>query len=67
MGNITTIINEDERCILEMYIIKGRKEVITNLEEAMPYVDPDIKDLCENLLKKLGKMSDEDFDNLDLP
>ncbi len=67
MGNIITIINEDERCILEMYIRKGRKEVIGNIEEAMPYVDSDIKETCEELLKKLQNMSDEDFDNLDLP
>ena len=63
---ISTFLSEDERLILQMYSKKKRKEVIYDLELALPLVDENIRIETESTLKKLKEMDDDTFNNLDI-
>jgi len=50
-----------------IYVKKERKEVIREIETAMPLVtEPELVDNCKSLVNKLKEMGDREFDNLDL-
>lgn len=67
MKPISEIFTDTEERILDIYVRKSRKEVIKDIETAMPLItDPELCDNCKSLLLKLQSMSDQDFDNLDL-
>lgn len=67
MKTISEIFTDTEERILDIYVRKDRKEVIKDIETAMPLItDPELNDNCKSLLLKLQAMSDGDFDNLDL-
>ena len=63
---ISTFLSEDERLILEIYGKKKRKEIIDELELALPFVEENIRPETESTLKKLKAMDDETFNNLDI-
>ncbi len=63
---ISTFLSEDERLILQMYSKKKRKEVIYDLELALPHVEENIRIETESTLKKLKEMDDDTFNNLDI-
>ncbi len=67
MKTISEIFTDTEERILDIYVRKDRKEVIRDIETAMPLItDPELSDNCKSLLLKLQAMSDGDFDDLDL-
>jgi len=67
MSKVTEIFTDTEARILDIYVRKERKEVIHDIETAMPLItDPELSDNCKSLLLKLEAMEDQDFDNLDL-
>ena len=67
MSKVSEIFTDTEERILDIYVRKERKEVIHDIETAMPLItDPEITDNCKSLLNKLKAMDDQDFDNLDL-
>lgn len=44
----------------------GRVSTKGQAKDAMPYIeDPEMHKVCEKLLVKLNKMSDESFNNMD--
>ena len=63
---ISTFLSEDERLILQIYGKKKRKEIIDELELALPFVEENIRPETESTLKKLKAMDDETFNNLDI-
>ena len=63
---ISTFLSEDERLILQIYGKKKRKEIIDELELALPFVEENIRPETESTLKKLKVMDDETFNNLDI-
>ena len=67
MRKVSEIFTETEERILDIYVRKERREVIQDIETAMPLItDPELSDNCKSLLIKLQSMNDQDFDNLDL-
>lgn len=67
MSTISELFTDTEGRILDIYVRKSRKEVIKDIETAMPLItDPELSDSCKSLLYKLQAMEDQDFDNLDL-
>lgn len=67
MRKVSEIFTDTEERILDIYVRKERKEVIQDIETAMPLItDPELSDNCKSLLIKLQSMNDQDFDNLDL-
>lgn len=67
MRKVSEIFTDTEERILDIYVRKERREVIQDIETAMPLItDPELSDNCKSLLIKLQSMNDRDFDNLDL-
>ncbi len=67
MRKVSEIFTDTEERILDIYVRKERREVIQDIETAMPLItDPELSDNCKSLLIKLQSMNDQDFDNLDL-
>ncbi len=67
MRKVSEIFTDTEERILDIYVRKERREVIQDIENAMPLItDPELSDNCKSLLIKLQSMNDQDFDNLDL-
>ena len=67
MSKVSEIFTDTEERILDIYVRKERREVIQDIETAMPLItDPELSDNCKSLLIKLQSMNDQDFDNLDL-
>ena len=67
MRKVSEIFTFTEERILDIYVRKERREVIQDIETAMPLItDPELSDNCKSLLIKLQSMNDQDFDNLDL-
>ncbi len=67
MSRISNIFSDTEARILNIYVKKERKEVIREIETAMPLVtEPELVDNCKSLVNKLKEMDDREFDNLDL-
>ena len=67
MIKVSEIFTDTEERILDIYVRKERREVIQDIETAMPLItDPELSDNCKSLLIKLQSMNDQDFDNLDL-
>lgn len=67
MSKVSNIFSDTEARILNIYVKKERKEVIREIETAMPLVtEPELVDNCKSLVNKLKEMDDREFDNLDL-
>lgn len=67
MSKVSNIFSDTEARILNIYVKKERKEVIREIETAMPLVtEPELVDNCKSLVNKLKEMEDREFDNLDL-
>ena len=67
MKPISEIFTDNEARILDIYVRKERKEVLHDIETALPLItEPELCDNCKSLMLKLQSMSDQDFDNLDL-
>lgn len=46
---------------------ESRSEVLEDIERALPYLDdPDMEELSHRMIEKLGKMTDEEFAELEL-
>jgi hypothetical protein len=67
MSKVSNIFSDTEARILNIYVKKERKEVIREIETAMPLVtEPELVDNCKSLVNKLKEMEDREFDMLDL-
>ena len=59
----------DELSLIGIYNAGSRKETIAALIEMRQYLEDDeadLRELTDSTVKKLGKISDEQFDELDL-
>ena len=60
---------KDELSLIGIYNAGSRKETIAALTEMRQYLEDDeadLRELTDSTVKKLGKISDEQFDELDL-
>ena len=60
---------QDEMNMLCIYNGGSRKKTITELREIRTYLEPDemeLRELTDSTLEKLAKISDAEFDKLDL-
>lgn len=60
---------QDEMNMLCIYNGGSRKKTITELREMRMYLEPDeaeLRELTDSTLEKLAKISDAEFDKLDL-
>jgi hypothetical protein len=65
MRAVSQIFTDTEKRILDIYVRKERREVMRDIETALPLVtDPELNDNCKSLINKLKDMEDQEFDNL---
>ena len=63
---VSETFTHDECMIIEMYLRKSRREVINDIETAIPYLEElEMHKVCDKLVNKLKEMSDESFDDMD--
>ncbi len=64
MKNVFTVEESNLICIFQS---ENRTKVMKDINRALEYIDDtDMTELCENVLEKLGKMSDKEFETLEL-
>ncbi len=64
MKNLFTVEESNLICIFQS---DSRTKVMEDINRALKYIDDtDMIELCENVLEKLGKMSDKEFETLEL-
>lgn len=64
MKNLFTVEESNLICIFQS---DSRTKVMDDINRALKHIDdPDMIELCENVLEKLGKMSDKEFETLQL-
>jgi hypothetical protein len=60
-----TIFTVEEENLICIYDIGGRAELIRNIQIALPYFDDDeLRDIADNVIRKLNAMTDDDFSSL---
>lgn len=65
MGKV--YFDDDDFGIIEIFIKKQRKEVIDEIKEAIEHIDDgEMKGKCIKLKEKLEKLSDKEFDSLEI-
>ena len=64
MKNLFTVEESNLICIFQS---DSRTKVMEDISRTLKHIDdPDMIELCENVLEKLGKMSDKEFETLQL-
>lgn len=64
MKNLFTVEESNLICIFQS---DSCTKVIEDINRALEHIDDtDMIELCENVLEKLGKMSDKEFETLEL-
>ena len=64
MKNVFTVEESNLICIFQS---NSRTKVMEDINRALKHIeDMDMIELCENMLEKLGKMSDKEFETLKL-
>lgn len=64
MKNLFTVEESNLICIFQS---DSRTKVMDDINRALKHIDdPDMIELCENVLEKLGKISDKEFETLQL-
>lgn len=64
MKNVFTVEESNLICIFQS---ENRTKVMEDINRALEHIDDtDMLELCENVLEKLGKMSDKEFETLEL-
>ena len=64
MKNLFTVEESNLICIFQS---DSRTKVMEDINRALEHIDDtDMIELCENVLEKLGKMSDKEFETLKL-
>ena len=64
MKNLFTVEESNLICIFQS---NSRTKVMEDINRALKHIeDMDMIELCENMLEKLGKMSDKEFETLKL-
>ena len=64
MKNVFTVEESNLICIFQS---ESRTKVMDDINRAVEHIDDtDMIELCENVLEKLGKMSDKEFEILEL-
>lgn len=62
MKNLFTVEESNLICIFQS---DSRKKVMADINRALKHIDDtDMIELCENVLEKLGRMADEEFENM---
>lgn len=62
-----TMFTLEESNLICIYAGKSRKEVIEDIEKALPYLDdPDMEELADRTIGKLRNMTDGEFEQLEL-
>lgn len=62
MKNLFTVEESNLICIFQS---NSRTKVMEDINRALKHIE-DMIELCENMLEKLGKMSDKEFETLKL-
>lgn len=55
----------EEVSLLQSLNLNSRKAVIQELKEQLPYVDQDLRKICQSLYKKLKNMTADAFAEID--
>ena len=64
MKNLFTVEESNLICIFQS---NSRTKVMEDISRVLEHIDDtDMIELCENVLEKLGKMSDKEFETLEL-
>lgn len=64
MKNLSTVEESNLICIFQS---DSRTKVMEDISRTLEHIDDtDMIELCENVLEKLGKMSDKEFETLQL-
>ncbi len=64
MKNLFTVEESNLICIFQS---DSRTKVMEDINRALEHIDDtDMIELCENVLEKLGRMSDKEFETLEL-
>ena len=56
----------EETNLISIYIYEDRASLIEEMNDALPYMDEDMRDLANRTLEKLRTMTDEEFAELDI-
>lgn len=62
-----TMFTFEESSLIGIYAGGGRREVIVDIEKALPYIDDtDMAELCQRVIGKLRDMADDEFERIEL-
>ena len=62
MKNLFTVEESNLICIFQS---DSRTKVMEDINRALKHIDDtDMIELCENVIEKLGRMADEEFENM---
>ena len=62
MKNVFTVEESNLICIFQS---DSRTKVMEDINRALKHIDDmDMIELCENVIEKLGRMADEEFENM---
>jgi len=63
---MNTRFTVEETNLISIYIYEDRASLIEEMNDALPYMDEDMRDLANRTLEKLRTMTDEEFAELDI-
>lgn len=63
---MNTRFTVEETNLISVYIYEDRASLIEEMNDALPYMDEDMRDLANRTLEKLRTMTDEEFAELDI-
>jgi len=63
---MNTRFTVEETNLISIYIYEDRASLIEEMNDALPYMDEDMRDLANRTLEKLRTMTDEEFAELDV-
>ena len=63
---MNTRFTVEETNLISIYIYEDRASLIEEMNDALPYMDEDMRDLANRTIEKLRTMTDEEFAELDI-